>query len=66
MVKWSISTSYLTLHPMAVYITSMLNCLEAYASITTVSAQPSISSIKELHYYKPKASGVYWEKPVAF
>ena len=50
---------------MVVYITSMLNCSEAYAKITMVSAQPSISSIKELHYYKPKASGVYWEKSVA-
>ena len=39
---------------MVVYITSMLKCLEAYAKITTVSAQPSISSIKSSTITNPK------------
>ena len=39
---------------MVVYITSMLKCLEAYVRITTVSAQPFISSIKSSTITNPK------------
>ena len=54
---WCICTSCLKFHPMVVCITSMLKCLEAYANknkITTVSAQPSISSIKSSTTTCPK------------